>query len=332
MDTTLNLLALMQLPGLGRKTILSLFRTQDEMMLDLKQLYDYISSIKEKDKRLSQINDIDFLEAVEKAKKINEISAKIGIEIVDIFSEHFPNNFKIIDDPPVLIFVKGSIACLNADKQVAIIGTRKPTDYGMKVAYRLGYRFAKLGHQIVSGLAIGCDTGAHNGAIDAKGSTLAVLPSGLDKIYPAANKKLGEKIISENGCLISEYPPESKLMKSNFIDRNRLQSALAQGIIVVESEVKSGTMHTVKFAEKYGKEVACYRHPEKYKDIEQISGNRLLLSKGALAITNMEGINEFMKRMDILKAADKNRLKAIIEEDKVSGQLEIDQYKENDGK
>lgn len=296
MEKTLILLTLLQIPKIGRKTILSLFQSRDEVPTDLDQLYDFLLTVR--DKRLVNVKRNDLLETADIAKRIIEESANKEIRILSFFDDVYPESLKKIDDPPILVYLKGDSSCLAIDNKVAIIGSRKPSEHGMKIAHRLGSQFVKLDFGIVSGLALGCDSGAHNGALEAKGKTIAVLPAGLDNIYPASNKKLGERIINNGGCLISEYPVGSKPLKANFVERDRIQSALSKGVIVVETEATGGTMHTVRFAEKYGKPIACYKHSEKYSELKQASGNRLLLSQGrAIPLADEDDIQSFTRKM-----------------------------------
>src|SRR5690349_13682617 len=138
---------------------------------------------------------------------------------------------------------------------VAIIGTRKPSAYGREVGYRLAYDLAKRGVVIVSGLALGMDAIAHKAALDAGGTTIAVMPGGLDRIYPATNTALGERIIANGGALISEYPAGEQIFPGNFIARNRIVAGIADGVLVVEAAIKSGTLHTASFALDYGRPV-----------------------------------------------------------------------------
>lgn len=138
---------------------------------------------------------------------------------------------------------------------VAIIGTRKPTTYGQEVGYRLAFELAKRGVVIVSGLALGTDSIAHKAALDAGGTTVAVMPGGLDSVYPRSNFALAKRILQNGGALVSEYAAGTQPYPGNFVARNRIVAAIASGVLVVEAAAKSGTMHTAGFALDYGRPV-----------------------------------------------------------------------------
>ena len=138
---------------------------------------------------------------------------------------------------------------------VAIVGTRKPSSYGRDVTYRLAAELASRGIVIISGLAFGVDSIAHRAALDVGGTTIAIMPCGLDHIAPASHRNLAIEIISKGGALLSEYAPGSITNKGNFIERNRLVSGLADGLLIIEAGVKSGTMHTANFALEQGRSV-----------------------------------------------------------------------------
>lgn len=180
-----------------------------------------------------------------------------------------------IEDPPVTLYVKGDARCLNDIFSIAVVGTRHPSEYGEDAAYKLGSLLAKKGITVIGGLAEGCDTAAHKGCLKSNGRTIAVLAHGLDRVYPAQNKKLAEDIFL-NGCLISEYPPGEPANKGNFIQRDRLQSALSAGIIVVETDIAGGTMHTVYYCLRQDRMLGCIKHPSGYRQ-SQSRGNELIL-------------------------------------------------------
>jgi DNA processing protein len=138
---------------------------------------------------------------------------------------------------------------------VAIIGTRKPTTYGREVAHRLAYELARRGIIIVSGLALGIDGIAHRGALEAGGTTIAVMVGGLDAIHPRTHRNLAVDIISSGGALISEYQAGTTPYPNQFIERNRIVSGLSDIVLVIEASAKSGTIHTAGFALEQGRTV-----------------------------------------------------------------------------
>ena len=155
---------------------------------------------------------------------------------------------------------------------------------GRKLAYQLAKTCTQAGYTIVSGLAKGCDTQAHLGCVENNGITIAVLAHGLHRIYPSQNRNLAQKIIDQNGILLSEYPIGIEPTKYAFVSRNRWQSALSDKVVVIETTMNGGAMHTLSFASKSNKPIGCvYLHNPKWLKTPQASGNQYL-------ITNKKGI------------------------------------------
>ncbi len=175
------------------------------------------------------------------------------------------------------------------------MGSREPSEYGKKVARRLGKRLAEAGMVVVSGLAKGCDTEAHWGCIEAGGKTVAILAHGLDTVYPEENAQLAKAIISSGGCLLSEYIPPAEPTKKSFIERDRIQAALSKGIIVVESDVDGGTMHTAGFASQLGRKLGCMGYDREVADAKLGGNNKLVAEGKALRLVDAKDMNEFIR-------------------------------------
>src|SRR3989344_8759566 len=168
----------------------------------------------------------------------------------------FPDILRRIPLPPKELFWLGAHPCsLLSQPRVAIVGSRKVSAYGRAVTERLAGELARLSVVIVSGLALGVDSIAHQATLDSGGLTIAVLPTSLDQIYPASHLNLARQIVAGGGCLISEYPPGTEAYPSNFIARNRLVSGLADVLLITEAAKNSGTMYTAGFALEQGKTV-----------------------------------------------------------------------------
>lgn len=144
---------------------------------------------------------------------------------------------------------------LLARPRVAIVGSRKVTPYGCEVTHRFAYELAGAGVVIVSGLALGVDAIAHRAALEAGGLTMAVLPGGINKVYPASHSGLARSILEQGGALISEYAEDSIAYKNQFIERNRIVCGLSNVLLITEAAINSGTMHTARFALEQGKDV-----------------------------------------------------------------------------
>mgnify|MGYP000162987295 FL=1 len=192
--------------------------------------------------------------------------------------EFFPEAFKAIgEDCPERIYAMGNLDLLKREHMVAIIGSRKSTRTGNSKAYDLGISYAKKGYVVVSGLALGCDASAHRGCMAADGGTIAIVATGLNLVHPRENIPLQEEILRKGGLILSEQPLGVKANPTRLVSRNRLQAALSEEVIVAECPKHSGTMHTVRFAQKYGKKVKAARLPY---DKEENSGNKYIIDTG----------------------------------------------------
>ena len=172
--------------------------------------------------------------------------------IITLFDPRYPQALKNTSSPPAILFVKGNVNCLN-DPQLAIVGTRHPTPYGRENAIQFAKTMAEDGIIVTSGLAMGVDTAAHQGALFA-GQTIAVLGNGLNHIYPAQNYQLAQRI-AENGAVISEFPLDMRVDRRTFPQRNRIISGMSLGTLVVEAAPRSGSLITAKQAMDQGREV-----------------------------------------------------------------------------
>ena len=178
-----------------------------------------------------------------------------NIRILPYDDPDYPLAFSRIPDMPLVLYCTGDPRWLNEPAAVGMVGTRKPTEYGLRAAEDIGRGLARAGAVIVSGLSDGLDSAGHRAAVKNDCPTIAVMGVPIDRTYPAANAALRQQI-ERKGCVISEYPPYSEYVGPNcFLQRNRLIAALSSAVLVVEAREKSGTMSTVAHAERYGKPV-----------------------------------------------------------------------------
>lgn len=191
-----------------------------------------------------------------------------------------------ISKVPEYVFFKGSLPTERAPT-VAIVGTRKPTAYGKEVGYKLAYELAQKGIVIVSGLALGMDAIAHRGALEAGGTTIAVLANSVDQVYPRSHADLAEQIIANSGAILSEYEPPTDARTYQFLARNRIVSGLSDAIIIVEASARSGTLNTAAHALEQGKEVFVV--PGNITSPAS-AGCNALLKQGATPVTCAEDI------------------------------------------
>ena len=190
-----------------------------------------------------------FDDAVEQQQKLLDA----GAEIVTIQDPRYSPRLREIFDPPLLLFAKGRVE-LMATHAIAVVGTRRPTPYGVSVAERLSADLAKAGLTITSGLARGIDTSAHKAALSEDGPTVAVLGCGVDVVYPSENRRLYDDI-GKRGLLLSEFPMGAPAFPQNFPIRNRIVSGLSLGVLIVEGAQYSGSSITAKLAMDQGREV-----------------------------------------------------------------------------
>jgi peptide-methionine (S)-S-oxide reductase len=209
----------------------------------------------------------------------------LKIEILERGGACFPESLKKIPDPPDRLYCLGNVDCLFETRSVAVVGTRKPTVAGKRIAENFGRQLAKRGWVVVSGLALGCDTAAHEGCLEGGGRTVAVLPGGIRNVYPSENQKLAERIVRSGGCLVSEYPPEARPEPYRFIERDRLQSGLSLGTVVVETDLEGGAMHTARFCLAQKRLLACVVPSKRFSSHPMAQGNwKLIREKRTLAL------------------------------------------------
>jgi len=177
----------------------------------------------------------------------------IGAELISYQDERYPQRLREIFDPPLMLFAKGRIDLLKAHC-IAVVGTRRPSPYGMAATERLSADLARAGLGIISGMARGIDTAAHKAALDQDGDTVAVFGCGVDVLYPADNRKLYETI-SRKGLLLSEFPMGAPAYPQNFPIRNRIVSGISLGVLIVEGAQHSGSAITARLAMDQGREV-----------------------------------------------------------------------------
>lgn len=221
-------------------------------------------------------------------EKYRSFMEKSRIDLILCNSDKYPNSLKVIENRPAFLYVRGRLENLYGDC-VAIIGSRDASSYGKFVSRKIAKELADKSVNIVSGLALGIDKYAHLGALDSKiGKTIAVLGTGIgdNDIYPFENKKVFERILENDGTIISEFKLGTKPEKYNFPMRNRIISGLSKKIIVVEAKENSGSLITVNYALEQGKDI--FAVPGNITSLNS-SGTNKLIAEGAQIFT---GINE----------------------------------------
>ncbi len=290
--TALTLLALKRV---GRRTARQLCERLCDAPEDVGDLRSRLMDVSGQISRFKPPSLEELKQAAEQAAQVIEQAHTQGIAVVGYWDSAFPCRLREIPDPPIVLFVRGSVDVLQAEACVAVIGSRKPSEEGRQAAARIGHKLACQQVVVVSGLAIGCDAEAHSATVEAKGKGIAVLAHGLDTVSPASNKLLAEALIENGGCLVSEYPCGVKAQKRNFVDRDRLQSGLSHAVVLVEATAGSGSMHTVGFAELQQRPLAAVAYSSSQ---DSATGNNMLLAAGkARPLTTLGTLGSWLKEV-----------------------------------
>ena len=185
-----------------------------------------------------------------------EQCAALGVTVLTPADAAYPDRLRALPDRPLALYATGDVACLNGRHYAAVVGTRRPTRYGVEACRAIAGALAGAGAVVVSGLADGLDSEAHRAAVEAHGLTAAFLGTAIDKTFPAANAGLRRDIEESGGVIVSEYPPGyTGRTTGTFLARNRLIAGLAEAVCVAEARLRSGTLNTVSHAERYGRTV-----------------------------------------------------------------------------
>jgi len=211
---------------------------------------------------------------------------KSGVHVISRDDAEYPKHLREIYDPPLVLYVRGSLTERDS-LAIAVVGSRRTSLYGQDMARKLAFQLARVGVTVVSGLARGIDTSAHNGALQAKGRTVAVIGCGIDIVYPAENKKLADEIVEKGGAVVTEFPFGVQPDRQNFPMRNRIISGWSLGVVVVEANLKSGALITANQAGEQGRQV--FAVPGRADSILSKGANKLI-KDGAKLTEDVEDI------------------------------------------
>ncbi len=236
--------------------------------------------------------------SVDLAGELKRIS-DFGCHVLIQSDEHYPASLREIYDPPLVLYVKGELSAKDKSA-VAMVGSRQTTHYGIETARKLAYQLAYVGVTVVSGGARGIDTAAHQGALSAKGRTIAVLGTGINLIFPTENAELFERIAA-NGAVITQFPFNRPADKQSFPIRNRIVAGMTLGTVVVEANLSSGALITANFATEYGRQV--FAVPGRI-DSPRSKGCHDLIKKGAKLC---EGAEDILSEFEYLFPASNRR-------------------------
>ena len=228
--------------------------------------------------------------------------ARSGAALVTLDDDEYPPLLRQLPAKPLLLYLRGRLQA-NLDRCLAVVGTRKASKYGWDAASQMAYQLANQDFTIVSGLAQGIDAAAHRGALKAGGRTIAVVGTGIDIVYPRANKDLAEEIAA-NGAIISELPLGAKPLGKNFPQRNRLISGMSLGVLVAEAPERSGALNTVSHALDQGRDVFALPH-----NIFSPSGRggNQLIQEGAKLVSTVDDI---LEELEVAHVKEQTRIQA----------------------
>lgn len=294
-----HILTLNALEGFGAATVKAIAKYisgSTFKSMDLNDLFDILEEMREakliKGSANKHFPDKETLrEANTRAVRILDKSSNLGIKMVSQYDPVFPKNLlSTVDEAgkasvPMFLFYKGDLS-ITQNPAVAVIGTREPTQEGVAAGQYIAAQFAQAGFNIVSGLAIGCDTAGHKGALSVPGGvTTAFLAHGLDSVYPPENSKLADSIVANGGLLMSEYSLGMGVNRYNLVARDRLQAALSDATIVVQTAVQGGTMHAVNATLAAGKPLYVLDYSKPIFS-DKVKGNQYLKDfKGARGLS-----------------------------------------------
>lgn len=247
-------------------------------------------------------------EAERRAREIVHRCEDLGIAIIGIGEPGYPDLLAKIRDAPPVIFVRGDLV-LTERPGVAVVGTRKASGAGLRIARTIACFLARRNYTVVSGLALGIDAAGHEGALVGRGPTIAVLAHGLDIVTPTSHRDLATRILAEGGALVSEHPPGVPPHRAEFVRRNRIQSGMSIASIVVESDVEGGAMHQARFTVNQGRKLLTVlaATDESRDDLNEAGALKLVSEFAATAIRSTGDVGRELAVLTNRAATDDSR-------------------------
>ena len=278
--------------------------------LSVEKMYSDTGIDKKIAKKILNILDDFDKKGAEEESKLKDI----GADFITMEDDEYPPLLSDLIDPPIVLYIKGKLPDISSPR-IAVVGSRNADSYGLEASYRISKGLAQEGCTIISGMARGIDGASHTGCIAGNGKTVAVLGCGIDVIYPPEHAKLADKIC-KNGAIITEYPLTTTPTKYNFPKRNRIIAGMSLGVLVVQADIKSGSLTTASQALEYGREVMAVPG----SIFNQLSaGTHGLLKDGAHPVENALDVLRFLN----LKEPQKKKEKKTEEKIELQGQLKL---------
>lgn len=302
MVDTRTILAISSIRGIGPKSLMVIINHMNTNKISPTSADDLYCYLYENRPARAKITEDTVYKAYNDAGYIIRESERQGIKVLTYFDTNYPEILKSTMtedgkmDPPLILYYKGNLEILEKPS-IAVIGTREPTKEGVNAGLYLSSKIASLGYNVVSGLALGCDTMGHRGALNVNGSTVAFLAHGLDTIYPPQNRSLALEILDKGGLLISEYPIGTPCNAYRLVARDRLQAGLALATLVVQTGVRGGTMHAVRSTLSSGKPLLAVRYNDNVMLHNNVMGNTALISRGAIPVSQNTNIEAYLNSL-----------------------------------
>ena len=271
----------MELPYHKKVKILEMFDVDKDLYADFNEIESKVATILSA-RELSSLQK----SAKQNLDQIIEGFKKDNIKTLTMYSDDYPEILRNSVNPPICLYCKGNIDLLET-KCIAVVGSRKISDYGKVVTAQFCKEFVRAGLTVVSGMALGVDAVAHNTTLENQGATIAVMAGGFNHIYPTANFSLYRQIC-QSGLVVTEYPPNAEPLSYNFPVRNRIIAGLSQGVLITEASAKSGALHTKNYAADCGREV--FAVPGKITSSESEGTNSIIKQCQSTMVTSPEDI------------------------------------------
>lgn len=309
-EITVFILSLLGLKGIGTRTIIDIVSRYRESLMGTNRLdasYAESLNIGKITKALKE-SQFSWEELEDHAYSNLDAAENIGAYVLNPCTMMYPRRLLANKNYPPILYCLGDLSAINPEKSVAMVGTRNPTKFGARMGHRLAELLAAEEYVIISGLALGCDSIAHEGALDVEGKTVAVLPTPIGAcVYPKQNQGLAERILESGGALVTEYPPNMKMndrqLITNLVTRDEWQPGLADGLIVFETSIDGGARHAMKHALNTKTPIAVFDYSTRqdidFEGNKRFEGNvAYLKSDKASRIFEPQTIEDFKKRMD----------------------------------
>lgn len=277
-------LEVLQLPGIGQARGRELARAAFSQNIDVLELVRH---------RQGSISGNQFEQASRDADRILADCGQFAVSIIALGDPAYPQRLAEIIDAPPIIYVKGDLAALTCTG-VAVVGTREASKAGLKAAAVIGEYIVRRGLSVVSGLALGIDAAAHNGALKGRGITIAILAHGLDSLSPKTNRPIADQLLAAGGALVSEHPPGVPARPPEFVRRNRIQSGMSLCSVVVESSEQGGAMHQAAFTVKQKRPLIAMLSRDESSDLNETGGRKLIKDFHALAVRSTSELGQYL--------------------------------------